>query len=175
MKKHTFERVHIDTRTELSKPEDEHPLISQRDEIRARSQTTSTRVPSDAIPLATNSVPAQVLPVTPMPPVISPPRLLNILKGDGLRTTLEEKLLSIEGLDGKHLEVREPSATMRDILLMNVNKFHLQKKREQFQCNEAKASWILMEFTEWYFECLDTEQYERTRTSTSRVPNYQRQ
>uniref|UniRef100_M1DWA3 Integrase core domain containing protein n=1 Tax=Solanum tuberosum TaxID=4113 RepID=M1DWA3_SOLTU len=68
-KKHTSKRVVVHTRTELSEPEDEQHLISRRDEIRARSQTTSTKVPSDAIPTATDSVPAQAPPMTPMPPV----------------------------------------------------------------------------------------------------------
>ncbi|KAG5614989.1 hypothetical protein H5410_014813 [Solanum commersonii] len=62
-KKHTTERV--------------QPLISRRDEIRARSQPTSTRVPSTTTSLVTESVSAQAPPVTPVLPVIPPPRPLN--------------------------------------------------------------------------------------------------
>ncbi|KAG5616516.1 hypothetical protein H5410_016340 [Solanum commersonii] len=58
--------------------------------------------------LVENSVPAQAPPpVTPALPVLPPPRLLNRLKGDGLQTIIEDKLLSMEGLEGKHLDVLE--------------------------------------------------------------------
>uniref|UniRef100_M1DDT1 Integrase core domain containing protein n=1 Tax=Solanum tuberosum TaxID=4113 RepID=M1DDT1_SOLTU len=89
----------------FSEPEDEHPLINRRDALRARSQPTSTRTPPASTPLTTNSVPAQAPP--PVSPVAPPSRLLNRLKGDGLRTIIEERLISMEGMEGKHLDVFE--------------------------------------------------------------------
>ncbi|KAG5575863.1 hypothetical protein H5410_055997, partial [Solanum commersonii] len=62
--------------------------ISDRNEIWARSPPDLARVPPASTP--TNSVPAQAFPVTPMPPIIPRPRLLNRLKGDDLRTILEK-------------------------------------------------------------------------------------
>jgi len=48
-------------------------------------------------------VPTPATPALPVAP--PPPRLLNRIKDDSLRTILEEKLLSVEGLEGKHAEV----------------------------------------------------------------------
>uniref|UniRef100_M1DCV9 Putative plant transposon protein domain-containing protein n=1 Tax=Solanum tuberosum TaxID=4113 RepID=M1DCV9_SOLTU len=81
--------------------------MNRRNEFRARAQPTSTGTSSAATPPTTESVPNPALPlVAPALPVAPPhPRLLNRLKGDGLRTILEEKLLSVEGLEGKHVEV----------------------------------------------------------------------
>uniref|UniRef100_M1DIR6 Integrase core domain containing protein n=1 Tax=Solanum tuberosum TaxID=4113 RepID=M1DIR6_SOLTU len=91
----------------FSEPEDEKPLMNRRNEFRARAQPTSIGTPSAATPLTTESVPTPAPPpVAPALPIAPPsPRLLIRLKGDGLRTILEEKLLSVEGLEGKHTEV----------------------------------------------------------------------
>uniref|UniRef100_M1DC35 Uncharacterized protein n=1 Tax=Solanum tuberosum TaxID=4113 RepID=M1DC35_SOLTU len=79
---------------------------SRRVEIRARSRPDSSRAPTAPSPAST--VPAPAPPVAPVPPVqVPPPRLLNRLKADGLRTILEKKLLSTEDLEGKYSAVRD--------------------------------------------------------------------
>uniref|UniRef100_M1DFL3 Putative plant transposon protein domain-containing protein n=1 Tax=Solanum tuberosum TaxID=4113 RepID=M1DFL3_SOLTU len=75
--------------------------------LRASSQSTSTRVPLAITPPEVDSMLAQAPPVTTALPIVTQSRLLNKLKGDGLRTILEEKLLSTEGLDGKYSKLRE--------------------------------------------------------------------
>uniref|UniRef100_M1DYH1 Polyprotein protein n=1 Tax=Solanum tuberosum TaxID=4113 RepID=M1DYH1_SOLTU len=91
----------------VSEPEDEQPLLNRKEELRARNQPTATGTPSAATPLTTDSVPTPALPPSApaLPVTPPPPSLLNRLKGDGLRTILEEKLLFVEGLEGKHVEV----------------------------------------------------------------------
>uniref|UniRef100_M1DKR7 Polyprotein protein n=1 Tax=Solanum tuberosum TaxID=4113 RepID=M1DKR7_SOLTU len=69
--------------------------------LRDRPQPTPTRTSSDASPPESDVVPASALPlVTPALLVAPPqPRLLNRLKGNALRTILEEKLLYVDGLE----------------------------------------------------------------------------
>lgn len=68
-------------------------------------ETPPTRVTSPTTPLESELVLTQAPPVTHIAPIIPQPRIFNILKGDGVRTILEVKLLSIESLEGKHREI----------------------------------------------------------------------
>ncbi|KAG5584897.1 hypothetical protein H5410_045331 [Solanum commersonii] len=105
-KKHIAKkRIAIEIQANFLEPENEQPLINRKDELRAKSQSISNNIPSAATPLATDSVPAQTPPVAPVLPIIPPLRLLNRLKSEGVRTIIEEKLLSMEGLEGKHPDV----------------------------------------------------------------------
>uniref|UniRef100_M1DN82 Polyprotein protein n=1 Tax=Solanum tuberosum TaxID=4113 RepID=M1DN82_SOLTU len=92
---------------DFDEPEDEHPLINRRDALWTRSQSTTASTPSVATHPTIDSVPAQEPSVILALPIVPPPRLLNKLKCDGLRTIIEEKLLSLEGLEGKHPVVLE--------------------------------------------------------------------
>lgn len=55
--------------------------------------------------------------VASLPPVISPLMPLIMLKGDGLRTTLQKKMLSIEGR--RYIIHCERDATMEKLLDFN--------------------------------------------------------
>uniref|UniRef100_M1DYA5 Uncharacterized protein n=1 Tax=Solanum tuberosum TaxID=4113 RepID=M1DYA5_SOLTU len=70
-----------------------------------RSHPTSTRVPLCVHTRRSSANPSP--PVSPVTPVVPLPRLLNRLKGDGLRTILEKKLVSTKGLEGKSSSVAE--------------------------------------------------------------------
>ncbi|KAG5582321.1 hypothetical protein H5410_052948 [Solanum commersonii] len=78
--------------------------LTEPPQKKARSQSTATSTPLAATPSITDSVPAQAPSVTPALPIVPPTRLLNRLKCDGLRTIIKEKLLTMEGLEGKHPE-----------------------------------------------------------------------
>uniref|UniRef100_M1DTR3 Putative plant transposon protein domain-containing protein n=1 Tax=Solanum tuberosum TaxID=4113 RepID=M1DTR3_SOLTU len=86
---------------EFSEPEDKEPFSHRRSRRQARSQSSPTRVLAATTPPKTDSMPAQAPPVAPAPLIITPPRLLNRLKINGVRTILEEKLLAMKGLDNK--------------------------------------------------------------------------
>uniref|UniRef100_M1E0P9 Uncharacterized protein n=1 Tax=Solanum tuberosum TaxID=4113 RepID=M1E0P9_SOLTU len=90
--------------------------------VAADNWMRSTRVSLDATPLTTDSVPAQAPPVTLALPIALPPRLLNRLKGDGVRTILDEKLLSTEGLEGKHHGLLRPLGLQVNLLLTLLNR-----------------------------------------------------
>uniref|UniRef100_M1DVZ7 Putative plant transposon protein domain-containing protein n=1 Tax=Solanum tuberosum TaxID=4113 RepID=M1DVZ7_SOLTU len=85
-KKHIARKgISIETQANILEPEDEQPLINRRDELRARSQSASTNIPSAGTLPTIDSVPAQIAPVAPALPIIPPPKLLNILKGERVR------------------------------------------------------------------------------------------
>uniref|UniRef100_M1DCR3 Putative plant transposon protein domain-containing protein n=1 Tax=Solanum tuberosum TaxID=4113 RepID=M1DCR3_SOLTU len=105
-KKH-IARKGTNVEPDFFKPKDEQPLIHRQNRLRDRPQSTPIRITSVVTLPTTESVPTSApLPVASAFPVAPPsPSLPNRLKGDGLRTILEEKLLFVEGLEGKHVEV----------------------------------------------------------------------
>lgn len=73
------DRVTTGSHVTLSEPEDNQPLQLRRNELQARSQPDSVRVPQ-AVSLV-DVVPTPAPPLAPIPPIVPPPRILKRLKG----------------------------------------------------------------------------------------------
>uniref|UniRef100_M1DFR8 Polyprotein protein n=1 Tax=Solanum tuberosum TaxID=4113 RepID=M1DFR8_SOLTU len=104
---------------DIFEPKDEQPLMNRRNELRAITQPTSSRTPSAATSPTTELVSAPTSPPVALaiPVAPPPPGLLNRLKGDVLQTIVEEKLLSMEGLEGhaeSETETDEEQIAVRD-------------------------------------------------------------